>query len=346
MPHLQPDVMLRLSSAILALLVAAALFGTAAGCSEDETRPQEPTPIPSAGAPPFQPPSYSAGRRIDTIVSARLDGSRSPLFLVGSRTDSLAGPARFDLLEAFAFDSLRGAWVRVLSDSVEAARRIELRDVTGDGHEDIVVRLDYGGNEPVATFGMHVYSAHDGVVRRVFRSTWMDPHIDTIAGMGGSVITVRHSLWPLFAPRSDAAIYTDDIFAYRDGRFRSVAADAKGYFRAEADSALARYLPLRDSVARQLTARRRRASEIRDSLARAGDSIALAAAVPRDTLSYEQELGLYRWIALVVIHRIRSGDERGARAFWNQQKSFLRSVLREEQFDELAEFNEQLLSPG
>jgi hypothetical protein len=345
MTHPKADSMLRPSLVILAALLSATLLGVV-GCDESGKRPQEPAPIASRGAPPFQPPSYPAGRRIDTIATARLDGSRIPLFVVGSRSDSLAGAARFDLLEVFAFDSLRGAWTRVLVDSVKAARSIELSDVTGDGHDDLVVGLDYGGNEPVATFGMHVYSAHGGALRRVFRSTYMDPRIDTIPGVAGRVIMARHALWPLFAPRSDASIYTDDIFAYRDGRFRSIVGEARGYFRAEADSALARYLPLRDSVERELVAARQRAAHLRDSLARIGDTLALATATPRDTLTYGQELRLYETSALVVLHRVRSGDERGARAFWSQQRAFLRSVLREEQFDELAAFNEQLLSPG
>ena len=332
--------------AVLAVggLAVAALAGMS-GCAESEKGPQEPKPIASRGAPPFQPPTYPAGRRIDTIATARLVGSQVPLFLVGSRSDSMAA-GRFDLLEIYSYDSLSRAWTRVLSDSVESARSFELRDVTGDGREELIVRLDYGGNDPVATFGMNVYSAHGGALRRVFRSTWMHPEIDTLAGVAGSVITVRHALWPLFAPRSDATIYIDDVYGYREGRFRSVLAEAGGYYRAESDSALARYRALRDTVERQLAAERRRVAVLRDSLQQRGDTAALAAVVVHDSLSYDQALGLYRWSALGVLYRLRSGDERGARTFWAQQRPFLRSVLPEEQYEELAEFNDGLLSPG
>lgn len=334
-----------IAAALAAGTLAVAAATGMSGCAESDKGPQEPKPIASRGAPPFQPPTYPTGRRIDTIATARLNGSRVPLFLVGSRSDSLIG-ARFDLLEIFAYDSLSRTWTRVLSDSVESARSIELRDVTGDGREELVVRLDYGGNDPVATFGMNVYSAHGGALRRVFRSTWMHPEVDTLAGVPGIVITVRHALWPLFAPRSDATIYIDDIYGFRDGRFRSVLAEARGYYRSEADSAVARFRALRDSVERHLAEERRRSAAARDSLEARGDTSGVAAVVERDTLSYEQALGLYRWSALGVLYRLRSGDERGARTFWAQQRPFLRSVLPEEQYEELAEFNDGLLSPG
>lgn len=336
-------------------MAAAALLSAAGGCSEPENRPEEPRPIASSGAPPFEPPSYSDARRIDTIAAALIAGGKVPLFLVGSR-DSATPEGRLDLLEIYAYDSLGKSWSRVLSDSVDGAVHLELDDLTGDGQPEVILRLDHGGNDPISTHGMHVYTAHGGAVRRVFRSSWMDPRIDSVTGIAGTVILVRQSLWPLFAPRSDATLYTDDIFAYREGRFRSVIAEAHVYFRAEADSAAARYRPLRDSIERQLELRRRDRRRRRDSIedlvrleqipAAEADSILGAIALERDTLPYQQELGLYRSTALVVLNRVRSGEERAARSFWGQHRSFLRSVLREEQYDELSAFTEQLLSPG
>jgi hypothetical protein len=328
----------------------AALVATIiAACGEREMRPEEPRPIPSSGAPPFHPPSYAAGRRIDSIAMVRIGAGRTPAFVVGSRNDSATGTGRFDLVEIFGYDSLARKWVRLLSDSVAGAQRIDLRDITGDGFEEVVVPLTSGGNEPVSTFGMNVYSAHGGATRRVFRSTWQDPHFDSIPGIPGSVITVRRALWPLFAPRADALVYVDDVFAYRDGRFRSVLTEARRHFSDAADRALAAYRPLRDSIARQLEVARRAMTARRDSLARAGVDPEIEAeidTVELDSISYDHEIRLFHACALVMINEVKAGDERAARTFWSQQQAFLRSALSEEQFDELAAFSDKLMTGG
>jgi hypothetical protein len=331
-------------SAVVALAVAAAALGA---CDEAERRPQEPrASIRTSGAVPFEPPSYPDGRGIDTIASARVGRTGGVVFVVGSRNDSVAqtGGSRIDLVEAFAYDSLRSAWTRVLSDSVEGAERLELRDATGDGHDDIVVRLTQGGNDPVSTSGMNIYSADGGALRRVFRSTWMDPHLDTLDGIVGPVITVHRALWPLFAPRADALVFVDDVFGFRDGRFRSIIAVARAHFRAAARRAVERYRPLRDSIDRQVRAARRADAARRDSLQRLG--IAENDGARGDSLSYEESLRLYQACALVLINDVKSGDERAARAFWIGQREFLRSVLPDEQFDELAAFSERLITAG
>jgi hypothetical protein len=246
----------------------------------------------------------------------------------------------------FGYDSVARRWRSLLVDSLESARRIGLRDITGDGHEEIVIGLASGGNDPVASSGMNVYSAHGDGLRRVFRSTWQDPHIDTLEGISGPVITMRRELWPLFAPRADALVYIDDVFGYRDGRFRSVLAEASQYFRSRAERSVAAYGPLRTAVVAALDSARRAAASRRDSIVAAGATEMPEVEEARDSLSYDHELRLFQTTALVVLNRSKAGDMRGARAFWMQQRQFLRSVLPPEQFDELATFCERLIIGG
>ena len=325
-PYFTQYMMVRSCDALIGLLAAITVL---AGCTDDTRRPHEPAPIASTGAPPFHPPSYPAGRSIDTIASTLASVGGLPVFVVTSRGDSLVAGARFDLLEVHAYDSTTKSWTRVLADSIESGRGFTLRDVTGDGRDDIVVHLAHGGNDPVATNGMHVYTGDGGEIRRVFRSTWMDPTIDSIPGLDERVIAVHRTLWPLFAPRAEALIYIDDIFGYRDGRFRSILSEARTYYQSQARRARIDYEAARDSFALRPVAVDTTRDEMID-----------------DSAAYAHELRIYQTSALFMLHSVKSGNPRDARAFWNSERASLRAALKAEQFDELETFFKRLLENG
>lgn len=324
---------------LVALLFAALPF---VACDDEMRRPADPAPIASQGAPPFHPPSYPAGRIIDSIASVYVDGGRAPLFVVGSRLDSARNPGRFDLIEIFGFDSTNGNWVRLVVDSIGCGSGLAFRDVTGDGRSDVILPMVSGGNDLVASNGLQVYSAHGGAFRRVFRSTWMNPRIDSLACARERVITVRRELWPLFAPRTDAVVYVDDIFGFRDGRFRSIAAEVPKCFKEQADLARAPYERFRDSIeALGIGIRPGERTGMYDS---AGISPNVIDSTESDSTSYRRELHVFGSVAVVVLNLARSGDVRGARAFWSHERAFLRGVLRDEQFDELEAFCKPLIA--
>ena len=224
--------------------------------------------------------------------------------------------------------------MRAFADSIEAAQSVVVRDVTGDGRDDVIVQLAYGGNDPVATNGMHVYSSHGGSMRRVFRSTWMDPRIDSLDGIDETVITVHRALWPQFAPRADALIYVEDIHGFRDGRFRSILDETRLYYAKAARRARDEYEDAR------------KAYEQRPVQAPDSTGMTPNESPEDDSLAYAHELRLYQRSALVVLKLVKSGDTRGARLFWNSEKAFLRSALRQEQFDELEAFCTRLIDAG
>lgn len=294
------------------LVLLSFLALASAGCGpEKPERPQE----PGAAAPDttFHPPTYPAGRSVDTVLTLSLGAGRAPAYFVASSNDTASGRlGRSDLVEVFVYDPPLRRYAKLLSDSVEAATGISVQEVTGGGTPEVVVPLRQSGNDPITSNGLNVYSADDGAVRAVFRSRWMNPRLDTLSGYYGDVICLSREVWPLFATHADAETYVDDVYAYEQGLYRSVARKIPGFFRERA------------------LEQRRRFRELRDTL------------LP-DSTTYAQQVVLFRSAALAILNFVKANAIGEARRFWNMQRAYLAVALRPEQYDELEAFVAQQL---
>lgn len=309
---------LRLTRLVALLLPGIALlFG---GCREDEPR----QPVPRGGDSSeiydltFPPPTFGEGRKLDTILAIDLSGNGRVDYLVSSLALEGYFPpgTRADLVQIYQFDTATRSYRVVAADSIEWIESLELRDLTGDRTPEIVSRIHSGGNDPVASIGMTIYSGDGGAIRPVFRSRRGMPSFVDLSGNTVQAIVTHGELWPLFATHADAIVYIDDLFAWRNGRYVSVREERADFFMKLAESTLAGYRDLRKTVD---TTRLRAAA---DSLA--ADSLVTSAV---DTAGYRADMNLFNAAALSILYLQRAAAARSLVSFWSSERNFLQSAL-------------------
>lgn len=261
----------------------------------------------------FHPPQFPPGRSLDTVIALDFDGHGGTEYVVTSRDTgaSQIPGARADLIQTFSYDSATHAYRAVLIDTIFGAHSIHLRDLTGDGVPEVIVDVNSGGNDPIATLGMAVYSGHGGTIRPIFEAREGQPELTTMRGIPGPVIVLHDLYWPQFAPHVAARPYTSDLLTYREGKFVSVRSEQPRYFLDQADRYLREYRHQRDSVMRDTAAF--------DS---SGDEVWAF-----DLLSP----------AALAIRSFQLADAQAQlRSFWSSEHDFLQRRLPDAYYDDLA----------
>jgi hypothetical protein len=293
---------MRATSSICVLL--SAIVALAALSCADETSEPRPAVQPAVADTSFAMPEAVPGRRTAAGVGAQLDGRGPREHIVASGPDSAEGT--IDRIEIYQYASAREGYRVVFADTIAAGSAVNVQDVTGDGLPDVVVPLRQRGNDPITSFGLHIYSADGDGIRRVFRSQWMNPQIDSLVGWKGRTIVTHRELWPLFVSHADAEVFVDDVFAFEEGRYRSIAREIPRFFRDRSRAQLQRYRAISDTLT-------------------------------TDSVRYADQVALFRSAALVMVNLVKGGDRDAARRFWLREKEFLAEALDEPQFDELEE---------
>jgi hypothetical protein len=286
----------------------------AAGCSTEQKRPEAPPPrrdtvVADLNDTTFHIPSFPEGRRLDTVIRIDPVGKASPSFLVASIAEDTARyvSGRADLWQLYTYDPLIRHYSVAFLDSAQWATGFRLEDLTGDGKPELIVPLNGGGNDIVATMGLRVYS-FDGGLHQIYGSDSGDP---TISGTGGrTTIELHAELWPSFASHADAHEYLDDIHAYRDGRFTSIRTEQRARFITLAQGYLKEYAEERPNFT--------------------GDT--LTGGVPPDS---DIPHALFRPAAMAVLCFGRGGDLRSMRSFWGSERAYLSKRMPNNQFLEL-----------
>ena len=302
-------------SGVVALLLPVVLLLVVGGCREDEPR----QPVTRSGDSSeiydlsFPTPTFEADRNLDTILAIDLTGTGRLEYVVSSLGSGEYFPpgTRADLVQIYQFDTASRSYRVVATDSIEWVETFELMDLTGDRSPELISRLHSGGNDPVASMGMTIYSGSDGPLRPIFRSRRGMPSFVRLTGNEAQAIVTHGELWPLFATHADAVIYVDDLFAWRNGRYISVREERSDFFMKLADSSLARYRDLRK------TADTASASQPVDSLA--------PAAI--DTAGYDADMRLFNSAAVSILYLQRANAARYLLTFWSSERQFLERVL-------------------
>jgi hypothetical protein len=197
----------------------------AAGCRDEKAE----QPLPRGDSSEvydltFVPPPFPADRKLDTILAIDLNGNGRLEYMVASlgAVPWIPPGARADLVQIYQFDTVVRRYRIASADSIAWVGGYQLVDLTGDRNPEVISRLHSGGNDPIASEGMIIYSGDGGVLRPVFRSRRGMPSFVRIPGSDAQGIVLHAELWPLFATHADAVIYVDDLMAWRDGRYQSV----------------------------------------------------------------------------------------------------------------------------
>jgi hypothetical protein len=293
------------------MLFTAALL--AVGCSRSDRRPEEPDQsMMTIHDSIFHPPQFPQGRTLDTVMALDFDGRGRQEYVVTSRTgapDSIPG-ARADLVQIFSYDSLAHAFRAVLVDSLIGVHDMFLRDLTGDGVPEVVVTTDGGGNDPIASRGLAVYSGSGGTIRTIFQRLDGDPELTTMRDADGPVIVTHDLYWPDFVPHVGARAYANDLLAFKGDRFVSVRADHPKFFLAEAQKYLDEYRHVRDSVTRDTA--------------------------DFDAADDDEKIVLGSPAALAMLSLRLAGAQASLRSFWDSEKDFLGRRLSEDYMDDLS----------
>jgi hypothetical protein len=255
---------------------------------------------------------------MDTVLSADLDGNgRNEYVVMSVGADTLRpGTCRADLLQIYSYDPALGAYTLRLADSVAWASSYAVRDIDGDGRPELIVMTYSGGNDPIASGGIAIYTGGDGRIRPMFHAMSGDPQLSRLEGVRGEGILLHEELWPSFATHADAVEYLDDILAPRAGTFISVRKDQRARFVAQANQHLEEYRGLRARYMADTLAQA-------DSAAREADS------------SLDGPHPLFRPAALAIISFGRGGETGSLRSFWNSEKEYLQRRLPQVQYREL-----------
>lgn len=311
-------------SSIVAVMLCALFCLAGSGCREEEPR----QPVPRGGDSSevydlsFPTPTFGDDRKLDTVLAIDLTGNGRVDYIVSSLGAAGYFPpgTRSDLVQIYQFDTAARRYRVVATDSIEWVESFELVDLTGDRTPELVSRLHSGGNDPVASTGMTIYSGSGGPLRPVFRSRRGMPAFVTLSGNSAQAIVTHGELWPLFATHADAVIYVDDLFAWRDGRYISVRDERSDFFMKLADSTLGGYRDLRKTADTT-------------TLPPVVDSLAPAPAV--DTAGYRADMALFNAAATSILYLQRANAARSLVSFWSSEREFLERVLPPAFFQEL-----------
>jgi hypothetical protein len=134
---------------------------------------------------------------------------------VGGRTTGRS----FDRIELFSRDPRDGSYKSVFIDPVDNGVSVELRDITGDGRPDILVRTLASAADTVEARGLSVYALlGDDRFTLVFQSESGAPALLDIPGMRGKAIRVLGSYAGRFSGVG-AVIYLSGIHVFNGTSF-------------------------------------------------------------------------------------------------------------------------------
>ena len=296
------------------LLVLAVLLVCIVGCREDvpETGDESDTGVVDMS---FTEPLFSGGRLLDTLLAMDLDDDGLREYIVTSieRQGTMPANARADQLEIYKFDTATRKWKPIITDTLFWAIEYDLEELTGDRASELIVSIFGGGNDPVTSSGLVVYSGHNKRIRKLLEQEEGAPRVEQIDGSELPIILLHSEFWPEFIPRVEATIYVSDLLSLVDGNLRSVSAENLAFFRKEADYSLKSY---RESLKETISP---------DTL--------LSAEGDREV----EGSNLYVHAAETIIALDQMGEMERLRFFWHRQQDTLRRLLSEEEFDVLKE---------
>lgn len=267
----------------------------------------------------FPEPVFSeSGRALDTLFAVDLDDDGRREYVVTSlQRERLTAPdSRADLVEIYRYDTASRSWAVVLTDSVLWSSSYELRELTGDRAPEVIVEVFAGGNDPVASRGMRVYSGHGGTIRTLLTLDEGDPQLEMIGGEGRPVVVQHALIWPPMVPHVQAVPYVSDVLAFTGTGFESVRSRHAEYFREEADMHLKAY-----------------GESLKDAVVEEPELIGENGLADVDVPNVD----LFISAAGTVISLDQAGQSEALRSFWNREADTLRALLPEEQFDQLEE---------
>lgn len=266
----------------------------------------------------FPDPTFAAGRTLDTLFSVDLDDDGRREYVVTSLAkEAMTAPgARADLVEIYRFDTISRSWQVVLSDTLFWGTGYRLREMTGDRAPEIIADVFGGGNDPIASNGMRIYSGDGGKIRTILSADDGNPEIRMLEGMNTPVVILHDLIWPPLVPHVQSVPYISDLLAFNGTAMASVRDRHADYFKRQADTLLARY-----------------AEGLKSARAPVAETIGENGLADADL----PDGSLFALAAQAIIALDQAGEVSTLRNFWNRERDTLQAVLPAEQYDQLGE---------
>lgn len=189
-----------------------------------ETKEQEPIHTPAVtNTVPFIIPSDLATRSTDIRrVDLRRTGYEDAVVMVYPR-DSLGARIGFEELQIFEFDSTKRVFVRVHEEKVYYGVSLDVRDVDGDGIQEICIRTNGGGTSEIASIGLIILKKLGGRYMQIVSCDSGNPELLTLSDGNDavSIVVVNTEFAPPYIARTEAVEVIDSVIVLNQSPTKS-----------------------------------------------------------------------------------------------------------------------------
>ncbi len=213
----------------------------------------------------------------------------------------------FDMIEIFSLDKSKGAYMKILSDTVDYSKSCSFVSMNDDGKKQILLETDFGGNDKIASRGMFVFAMNDsGKVNLVKYFDAGAPEIVDIKNDGKKEIIVSDLFYGVM-PAVNAIDFVKEIYKFEGSKLVEENSKFGDFYGKKIDDLLEKYYGLKRKV---------------------------EMGMQPVNMAYP----LYREAAEVIVNYYAKGDIEGMKKFWNEEKESLRRNIPEDEFTDLNNF--------
>ena len=265
----------------------------------------------SAGGVQFKI-KYDKPRQIYKIESVDLDNNGKDEVVVLSvvKEESeldFTNFYNFDMLQVFTLDSSESNYTKILSDTVDYSVSCSFKDLRNDGYKQVIVKTNIGGNNVIASAGMVIYNMNKkDSIKLIKRIEYGDPEIMDINKDGVNEIVVQDYYWGILT-HEDVINFVKDIYVMKDNDLERRNSDYKDFFDEKINEAQAKYKAIKQKI-------------------QSGVKIS------------PTEYPLYSEAVEVIVNYWSKEDSFNLKKFWDEEFSFLKNSLPEDQFIDLQNF--------
>jgi hypothetical protein len=221
----------------------------------------------------------------------------------------------FDMIQVFTLDSNENNYVKILSDTVDYSVQCSYRNLRNDGQKQVIVKTNTGGNNVIASAGMIVYDMNDrDSLKLIKRIDYGDPEIQDINKDGVFEIVVKDYYWGTMT-HIDLINFVKDIYVMEGDGLERRNSDYGNFFNEKINDTKKRYDDTKNKI-------------------QSGVKIS------------PTEYPLYKECAEIVINYWSKDDGTNLKKFWDEESSFLKKNLPEDQFVDLQNFIKNVIPIG
>jgi hypothetical protein len=280
--------------------------------SQNETRQKE--NLNSAGVKEGEHEftvQYEQPRRIYKIEKEDLNNDGNKEIIVMSvkkdTSEKYDDYYNFDMLEVFAVNPEKKAYIKILSDTVDYSKDYFFEDLANDSTKQILIKTNSGGNDDVSSQGMFIYDmvSNDRINLLKYFDTGA-PEVGDLKNNGTKEIIVSDLFYGVM-PQINAIDFVREIYELKDSNLVEKNSEFGEYYDNKIKGLLENYYGVKRKVEMGMQ--------------------------PMN-MAYP----LYREAAEVAVNYYAKGDMKGLKKFWDEEKASLEKNIPEDEFLDLSNF--------